>query len=583
MAFLPGQIGAVPDALLTPDQVARKREEAALYAQQAMGGGAQNFLGALVQGLSGFQGGRMLSQADKAEAAGLASADEFVQGIPQISGGPVAPAPQSAGVPAALAGLPQEARSAPGADYIRAGLVQRGLPEHVADAFILNFQDESGLNPGINEANPIVEGSRGGFGLAQWTGPRRRQLEAFAAQRGTPVSDVDTQLDFLMTELQGPESAAAKKILSAGDTGSAASAIVNSFLRPAEEHRARREARYLGGATPQFSAAPTQPQSQDLSALIQASSNPWVAQKYGPAVDALLQQDMERSNAAYESQLKQQDPMYQAQLQGAELSNLSAANELDRQSQGLPSGDVRVQSSEILPDGTTALVMSDGTPRIVSPTGQVLQGQDAADAIRAAREYGVQNQREVYGGRREGTLGADIALGGEAQGVKDIASATVDTGMKSWEDYGKLQSSIGTIDEAIAAIDSGAKAGMIYNMLPNVTESSASLQNAMDRMGLDVIGSVTFGALSEGEMKLAMETAVPRNLQPAELRNWLVRKREAQAKASEMLADAAQYMTVPGNTINGWIEKNRAARQESQPSESDGWQDVGGIRIRRKQ
>ena len=49
-------------------------------------------------------------------------------------------------------------------------------------------------------------------------------------------------------------------------------------------------------------------------------------------------------------------------------------------------------------------------------------------------------------------------------------------------------------------------------MMPSVTEASASLENAMNRMGLDVIGSVTFGALSEGEMRLAMDTAVPRGL-----------------------------------------------------------------------
>ncbi len=136
---------------------------------------------------------------------------------------------------------------------IRSGLVERGLPEHVADAFIMNFKDESNLNPGINEQNPVVEGSRGGFGLAQWTGPRRKALEAFAAQKGTPVSDADTQMDFLMYELQGPEAGAFKDIMGAGNTGEAAAAIVNKFLRPAEEHRSAREARYLG-ASPQRSS-----------------------------------------------------------------------------------------------------------------------------------------------------------------------------------------------------------------------------------------------------------------------------------------------------------------------------------------
>lgn len=221
----------------------------------------------------------------------------------------------------------------------------------------------------------------------------------------------------------------------------------------------------------------------------------------------------------------------------------------------------RVQSSDILDDGTTIMTMSNGSTRVVSPTGEELTGQQAADAIRAARDYGVENQRAIYGGRREGTLGADIEMGGTAKAVETMGTETVKAGMSAWEDYGKLQSSLANIDEALSALDRGAQSGVVYKMLPNVTEASASLNNAMNRMGLDVIGSVTFGALSEGEMRLAMDTAVPRDLSPADLKVWLTRKRDAQQKAAEMLADAAMYLTTPGNTINGWIERNKAAKQ----------------------
>lgn len=160
---------------------------------------------------------------------------------PQTTGktaGPFSP-PPSAGFKSSV---PQGAS----ADTIRSGLLARGMPAHVADAFIVNMQDESGLNPGINEAAPIVPGSRGGFGLYQLTGPRRRDYEAFAASRGVDPADVDAQLDWLMHELEGPEARAAEAIFSAQDTPSAAVAILNKFLRPAEEHRRKREARYWG-------------------------------------------------------------------------------------------------------------------------------------------------------------------------------------------------------------------------------------------------------------------------------------------------------------------------------------------------
>lgn len=192
----------------------------------------------------------MTSKANKAEAAGRASAASAFSSIFPSSDFPSAPSPASpaGGSRAASASMPAEAAT------IREGLIKRGLPEHVADGFVLNFKDESNLNPGINEAAPIVPGSRGGFGLSQWTGPRRKALEAFAAQRGVDVSDADTQLDFLMTELQGPEASAYKAIMGTKDAGSAAAAIVNKFLRPAEEHRARRERQYLSAGAPSYAA-----------------------------------------------------------------------------------------------------------------------------------------------------------------------------------------------------------------------------------------------------------------------------------------------------------------------------------------
>jgi len=128
------------------------------------------------------------------------------------------------------------------------GLQGRGIPTHIAEGFAMNIQDESAFNTSVNEANPTVPGSRGGFGLIQWTGPRRKGLEAFAEAQGKPADDLDVQLDFLVQELGGTESAAWARISAASTKEEAAALILNEFLRPAESHRASREAKYLGGA-----------------------------------------------------------------------------------------------------------------------------------------------------------------------------------------------------------------------------------------------------------------------------------------------------------------------------------------------
>lgn len=212
----------------------------------------------LDQGIAGMQAMQKQKRDEEAAAAAAAAFGGLVPGgmgpagapaSAASGGGSVAPVTFDKAAPQyiaddAMAALGKEPLSMEG--RIREGLKARGLPEHVANGFIANFKDESNLNPGINEAAPVVPGSRGGFGLAQWTGPRRKALEAFAASTGRPVDDLNVQLDFLMQELSGSEAGAAGAIMSAKNAPEAAAAIVNSFLRPAEEHRSRREAAYLG-------------------------------------------------------------------------------------------------------------------------------------------------------------------------------------------------------------------------------------------------------------------------------------------------------------------------------------------------
>ncbi len=204
--------------------------------------------------------------------------------------------------------------------------------------------------------------------------------------------------------------------------------------------------------------------------------------------------------------------------------------------------------------GGTIMTLRDGSIRVVTAGGDTIEGQEAVDFVQAARDADAKYQRDIYSARREGTLGADIEYGGEAARVTEEGKDIADMARENLASAGLVQSNIINLNDAIEAIDGGAKTGVVYKMMPNVTEASASLQNAMDRMGLDVVGSVTFGALSEAELKLAMETAVPRDLNPQELRNWLVKKRDAQMKAREGLLEAANHFAT-GGTLAEWIEK----------------------------
>jgi hypothetical protein len=129
------------------------------------------------------------------------------------------------------------------------GLMSRGVPPHIAQGMVANMIAESRLDPGINEIAPLVPGSRGGFGLNQWTGPRRRALEAEAQARGVPVSDLDFQLDYTLEELRGPEGRAMNALMGASSAEEAARIYSEQFLRPGIPHLENRlaHARRLSG------------------------------------------------------------------------------------------------------------------------------------------------------------------------------------------------------------------------------------------------------------------------------------------------------------------------------------------------
>lgn len=92
------------------------------------------------------------------------------------------------------------ARGSYGADTVQYkvwnALRAAGYNEISTAAAMGNIQHESGFR-----VDAIEKGSGAGFGLIQWTGGRRKQIENYAAQKGVSASDLGLQLEFLLKEL----------------------------------------------------------------------------------------------------------------------------------------------------------------------------------------------------------------------------------------------------------------------------------------------------------------------------------------------------------------------------------------------
>lgn len=150
------------------------------------------------------------------------------------------------------------------ANRLMAGLMtDYGLTREQAAGFVGNLAHESAGFRTLQEVKPLVPGSRGGYGYAQWTGPRRRQFEAWSQQQGLDPSSFEANYGFLRHELDNTnEGAFLPKLRNARSVDEAAKVVERGFLRPGIPHtesRIKWANRILGGDVPAQAVAQAQP------------------------------------------------------------------------------------------------------------------------------------------------------------------------------------------------------------------------------------------------------------------------------------------------------------------------------------
>ncbi len=205
-----------------------------------------------------------------------------------------------------------------------------------------------------------------------------------------------------------------------------------------------------------------------------------------------------------------------------------------------------------------------------------LKAQESGDPadILAAKQFGIQSGfgRPSAAQVQEQAISkaqqlADIEVGKSAKietKKSELSSALTAKKLavtKSGVAFDKLANidvALSNFDDAIKAIDEGAQTGTIISSLPSFRKSSIELDNIQKALGLDVVSNTTFGALSESELKFALDKALPKNLQPQDLKTWLQAKKSAQLKLRDHISKAATFLGTGENTIPDWIELQKA-------------------------
>lgn len=99
----------------------------------------------------------------------------------------------------------------------------------------------------------------------------------------------------------------------------------------------------------------------------------------------------------------------------------------------------------------------------------------------------------------------------------------------------------------------GAQSGIIRSMLPAFDSATAELNEIASRLGINIINSATFGALSEKELGLALSTGLDRSLSGDELVKHIQDKISAQEKLYNQLMSDARLLT-SGMTMNEYVQ-----------------------------
>ena len=138
-------------------------------------------------------------------------------------------------------------------------------------------------------------------------------------------------------------------------------------------------------------------------------------------------------------------------------------------------------------------------------------------------------------------------------------------GVDAMQFVDRIDTDLGLYQNILDALDAGANTGPLISLLPTTTAATALLESAANKLGLGVISSVTFGALSKGELDLALRTEINAQLPPDELRKQVTEVMAAKKKLRDDMYEKAYRLASGEEKYSDYIKSLRVAPTELTP------------------
>jgi hypothetical protein len=147
-----------------------------------------------------------------------------------------------------------------------------------------------------------------------------------------------------------------------------------------------------------------------------------------------------------------------------------------------------------------------------------------------------------------------------ATGKRGAVKIATDFAKSSNEKIGGLKDLNTQYQAAIDELDKGANTGIVYNMLPSFDTNAMILDNIASQAGFDLAKSGG-GIITEADMDWGMRTAIPQNLPPKELKEFLIKKQKAQTKIINHLREVTMFLGDGTKTLSDWYRKQDAEKK----------------------
>ena len=252
----------------------------------------------------------------------------------------------------------------------------------------------------------------------------------------------------------------------------------------------------------------------------------------------------------------------------AALEDMYAQREIDREANEARLANRFQVDSERYANGTTWARTATGGVEVSLADGTIITDpKDISTAIADGRKSDIDDARAISAAAAEGT--ASVAQLKETGEQLEMAMSQAQRNRQFI-----------TLLE-----DEGADATLWAKYTPAFLQSESTIEfNQLARQaGLDVVGSVTFGALSKAERDLAMDTAVPRFKTNEAAANFFRKRQQAQlALASELSAYLNFQRANEGKYANkyefkqDWDKQRESARKDREQIEAEAAAAIAG-------